>query len=248
MAFSPSSRKTLLNWWGRVGRVVAAAGLTILFLVFLVAARWLDGERIPDTQFREIETVREVAMPAPPPPPPVDPVDPPPPPPPPQLPRLEVQLEQAAPPLRATIERDMDLTMKSASFELEVDPAPIPVPIAAPPSTPRETSTPTPSAPRPALRTSYTAGELDARPRLVNRPAATYPTAMLRKGVREGKVVLEVAISSSGRVTVRRVVASSHPEFSKMAKSFASRARFTVPKKDGRPVTAIYQWPLLLKP
>jgi hypothetical protein len=33
-----------------------------------------------------------------------------------------------------------------------------------------------------------------------------------------------------------------------MARSFATRSRFTVPKKNGRPVTAIYRWPLILRP
>ncbi len=235
----------------RLGRVAAAAGMTAMLLVFLVATRWFDSARMPDREIRPLETIEEVALPAPPPPPPIEPVDPPPPPPPPKLPRLEVQLDSVAPPLKATVDRTVDLTMQTADFELEVDPPPVPVPV-APQPTPRPRSNPTPapvkSAPRPVMKTTYSAGELDARPRLVNRPTATYPAAQLRKGVRQGRVVLEVSISTSGRCSVRRVISSSHADFTTMAKAFASRARFTVPKKNGQPVTAIYQWPLILKP
>ena len=247
MQFSPATRNTTTTWLGRIGRVAVAGVATVGLLGFLVLARWLDQGRIPEEQIRLVETIDPVSLPAPPPPPPEQPVDPPPPPPPPPLPKLEVQLERVAPPLRATLDQQVDLTMQSSPFELEVDPPPVPV-VAASPAAPAPRPTTRPSPPRPAVRTSFTAGELDAKPRLVNRPAANYPTALLRQGVRQGKVVLEVSISTSGRVSVRRVIASSHPEFSKMARSFASKARFTVPKKDGRPVTAIYQWPLILRP
>ncbi len=248
-ATTPMGTGALLR---RLGRVIAALGLTALLLVFLVASRWFDAGRMPDREIRELEVIDPVALPAPPPPPPIEPEEPPPPPPPPRLPRLEVQLENVAPPVRATIDRRIDLTMQTADFALEVAPPVVPAPVAAPRPSPSPRPAPvkaTPKpAPKPVMKASYSAGELDARPRLVNRPAATYPSGLLRQGIRQGKVVLEVSISTSGRVTVRRVISSSHPDFSAMARSFAGRARFTVPRKNGQPVTAIYQWPLVLKP
>jgi hypothetical protein len=57
-----------------------------------------------------------------------------------------------------------------------------------------------------------------------------------------------VGISMNGRVNVRKVFSSSHPELTKMATSFASRARFSIPRKDGQPVNAIYRWPMTLQP
>ena len=66
--------------------------------------------------------------------------------------------------------------------------------------------------------------------------------------MRSGTVILEVGISTNGRVEVRKVLSSSHPELTKMATSFASRARFSVPRKDGQPVKAIYRWPMKLQP
>ena len=234
----------------RLGRVAGAAGMTAMLLVFLAATRWFDSSRAPDRTIRKIETIEEVAPAAPPPPPLVEPEDPPPPPPPPKLPRLEVQLENVAPPLRATIDRRIDLTMQTADFELEIDPPPVPAPPKRTPQ-PRPATKPVAavrSAPRQPMRTTYSAGELDSQPRLINRPGATYPAGLLRNGIRQGRVVLEVSISTTGRCSVRRVISASHTEFSSMARSFASRARFTVPRKNGSPVTAIYHWPLILRP
>lgn len=255
-AFSdtPPAGPVLSRTLWRGARVIGAAVLTALLVVFMVAARLFDSDAQPDREIRKLETVEEVALPAPPPPPPADPDEPPPPPPPPTLPRLEIQLENIAPPVAATLDRRVDLTMETVDFSLEVDPVAAPRPAPQPvsrPTPPRpQPSTPAPPkpAPKPATKQSYSAGELDARPRLINRPAAAYPTALLRQGVKQGRVVLEVAISPSGGVSVRRVISSSHPELSAMARSFASRARFTVPRKNGQAVTAIYQWPLILKP
>jgi TonB family protein len=98
------------------------------------------------------------------------------------------------------------------------------------------------------MKSSYDAGELDAKPRLVNRPSATYPRDRLQAGVKEGRVLLEVSISTNGKVTVRRVISSSHADFTAMARKFASKARFSVPKKNGQSVTAIFRWPLILRP
>ena len=233
-------------------RIAGAITLTAGLISFLVVARLLDRARTTVETIRTIDLVEVSALPAPPPPPPPDTPDTPPPPPPPiKLPKLDLQLDDMATPIKATLDQNIEPLMVQADFEWETDPAPIvkpqpPVRTTPPPrpSTPPKTTPP----PRPVMKSVYSAGELDSKVRLVNRPSATYPSSQLRRGVREGRVVLEVAISTSGRVSVRRVISSSHPDFSTMARSFASRARFTVPKKNGRPVTAIYRWPLILRP
>ncbi len=232
---------------GPVARLAGAVGFAVLLVVFLAGLRLLDAGRVPGATVRAVETVEEVAA-VPPPPPPQTVVEPPPPPPPAALPRLDVQIEKVAPALRATLDPRVDLTMRTSDFELEAEPAPSPQ--LRPPQA-RGASGGPPAAPRrpsQQVKSTYEAGELDAKPRLLNRPSVSYPSTLRRRGVREGRVLLEVAISAGGRASVRRVLSSSHPEFTKMARSYASRARFSVPKKDGRPVTAIYRWPLILRP
>ena len=243
MLFSGATLWKLVRFGG-------AVLLTSMLLIFLVVMRIVEAGRNPEREIRVLDSIEEVALPAPPPPPLFEPTKPPPPPPS-GLPRLEIQLDDVAPPIKAVVDRQLDLTMRTADFELEIEAAPAPelVVVSSRPR-PKSNSPPTPVKPGPSarVRTTFSAGELDAMPRLTNRPTATYPSSQLRKGVRKGRVVLEVAINTSGRVSVRRVISSTHADFSTMARSFASRARFTVPKKNGTPVTAIYQWPLTLQP
>lgn len=228
----------------------AALALTVLLVIFLVAARMIDSHSAPDQVIRKLETIDAIAAPAP--SPPIDPefTPPPPPPPPPTLPRLDIQLENFAQPMVATLDRSVELTMRKSEFFVEADLVSAPR-SQKPPLVSRSKSkatNPAVTISKPVMKQSYSAGELDARPRLINQPTAAYPPGLLEKGIREGRVTLEVEINSSGSVSVRRVISSSHPDFSAMARSFAARARFSVPKKNGKPVTAIYQWPLILKP
>ena len=211
-----------------LSRLVGAAFLVCLLLTFLILMRLLDAKRLPEQTIRMVETLEEMA------------------PPPPSLPRLEMQIESIAPPVVATLDPRIDLTMRNTEFELDfipnAEPAPIPVtaPVAAKPSLN--------TVPKPQVQGPVSVGDLDSRPRLLNRPSTRYPSALLRRGIRSGTVILEVSISMSGRVKVRRVISSSHPELTKMASSFASRARFSAPKKDGKSVEALYRWPMTLQP
>lgn len=233
----PSSR-SLRN--GLIIRFGGAVALTVILLVFLTAMKLLNASRLTDQVLRPLNSIEEIAAP-PPPPLPVT-AQPPPPPPLKLLPKLELQLENISPPLQADLSPDIDLTMLTPKFEPENAAQSQTAILPQPPAL-------QPPPPRPATeKTSYSAGELDSRPRLLNNPSPGYPRNLLRRGIREGRVVLEVTISTTGRVSVKRVISSSDPEFTRMARSFATRARFTVPKKNGRPVTAIYRWPLILRP
>ena len=214
-------------------------GATALLLALLIFIRLLDSERTPDRLVRQVETIDEVAVPAPPPPPP--PVEETPPPPPP-LPQLDLQLDNIAPPIKAVIDQKIDFTMITPEFntELDVPPPPPEIPKVTPPPNPR------PTPPRPIAKSSYDLGELDSKPRLLNSPSVSFPSSLRRRGVRRGTVTLNVSIDTTGRVTVNSVIKSSHPELVRMAKSYATRARYTVPKKDGKPVKATFTWPLTL--
>lgn len=219
---------------GLASRLAGAAGLAVLLLFFLSAMRLLNATRITEQTLRPMESIDEIA---PPPPPPLQVnAEPPPSPTPVILPRLDIQIENIAPPLQASLSPNIDLAMILPQFQLE--------PVAKP-----APGIHSPLAPQPASqKSSYSAGELDVKPRLLNNPSPGYPRTLLRRGIKEGNVVLEVTISTRGRVSVKRVISSSDPEFIRMARSFAARSRFTVPKKNGQPVTATYHWPLILRP
>lgn len=201
-------------------RMGCALVLTAALLLFLAGLRMSQRPEAPKLTLRTMETTQPVSLPAPPPPP--QEVSPTPPTASPELPELaEMEWDPVAPTIPARKPQEMNLQLKTTHFSQMSE-------------APRATMT-------------FSASELDSQPRLVNRPNVTFPAALQEKGVTEGKVVLEVLINSAGNVNVRRVLETSHTELTAMGESFASRAKFTPPKKDGRPVNALFRWPLLLK-
>ncbi len=204
---------------GGLLRLTTAAGLTGGLLLFLVAMRIIREDNAPLLTLRSLESVQPVSLPAPPPPPPE--TTPPPPPPPPDLPRLQIELDSIAPAVKASLERDLDLRLNRTDFTTEQE--------------------------APLAQMTFASADLDSQPKLVNKPSVTFPPGQKKAGVTEAKVVLEVQISSGGIVTVKRVLDSPHDDFTAMARSFATRARFTPPKKDGRSVNALFRWPLILR-
>ncbi len=211
-----------VGWPGRgaLARVGVALGLTAGLLLFLVATRLDFTTASPSLSLRSIETMAPVSLPAPSPPPSEE--TPPPPPPDADLPKLELSLDPVAPPIKASLAEKVELRLASAEF--------------------------TPQSEAPRQEMVFSSSELDTQPRLINRPSITFPASQKAQGVSEGRVTLEVQISAAGRVTVRRILESSHPDFDEVARSFATRARFTSPNKDGRPVNAVFRWPLILRP
>lgn len=215
-----------LSLFGRMSRFVAAVGLTGFLIIFLIATRWIEPKADALT-LRSMQGIDPVAMPAPPPPPSESESQPAPPPPPPavsmELPKLDLSVDNLAPPVQAAMEdKRLDVMMKPAEFAT--------------------------AQPQTKARSLYSAADLDNQPRLLNRPNVTYPASLKNQGIREGKVILEVMINVSGSVSVRRVISSSHPDVIPMARAFASRSRFSPPKKDGRIVNAVFNWPLVLRP
>ncbi|MEN8661270.1 MAG: energy transducer TonB family protein [Lentimonas sp.] len=90
--------------------------------------------------------------------------------------------------------------------------------------------------------------ELDEVPRLVRqgRPkvqqSAEFQRLIRRGGAKE--VILEVAVSPQGVVTVQNVLSSTHEALIPAAKQAAEGSRFSAPTCNGQAVRASYVWPL----
>jgi periplasmic protein TonB len=90
--------------------------------------------------------------------------------------------------------------------------------------------------------------ELDEVPRLVQqgRPkmqqSAEFQRLMRKAG--EKQVVLEVALSPQGVVTVQRVQSATHEALIPAATQAAESSRFSPPMRNGQAVRARYTWPL----
>ncbi|MEC5126316.1 TonB family protein [Verrucomicrobiales bacterium BCK34] len=200
-------------------RILLALIATVGLLMFLSVIRLYKSEPTQTLSLRTLNTMPPASLPAPP-PPPVE--QPPPPPEMKELPKLNIELDSVAPPIKATLDRDVELRLETTDFAPQQD--------------------------QPQERMTFSSSELDSSPRLVSRPRVSFPAAQRKRGVTEGRVTLEVLINTSGKVNVRRVLDSSHNDFTAMARTFASNSRFTPPRKNGRAVNALFKWPLILRP
>jgi outer membrane biosynthesis protein TonB len=103
-----------------------------------------------------------------------------------------------------------------------------------------------PGAPAGPGKGSFRVSDLDGSPRLLHHPSVTFPARLAASGVRAGTVVLEVELSEVGRVSVRRVLSSSHAELVAPARYLAQGSRYTPPKMNGVAVRAVMRWPITI--
>lgn len=227
---------------------LAASALLLALLGF--ARIFVVTADIPDLAIREIETV---TFEPPPPPPPTEEPPPDAPPPPPTLTNLSPLPDPSRVPIpQADI--PMDITLPIENFHTDLAPAPLPV--APTPSKPvqyskqffkKEENYKRTPPPPPAAKSHYNANELDGTPRILRQGSFVFPASLARNGVTRGTVMLEVELSTTGAVSFRRVISSTHPDLIAAARRVAAGSRFTAPKRNGQPVKAIMRWPIILQ-
>jgi protein TonB len=93
------------------------------------------------------------------------------------------------------------------------------------------------------LEELFAFGELDDIPRLVREGRFRYPPNSPR-GRGEAIVRLLVYVEKDGRISVQKVVESSHKEFILPAKHMAEGSRFSPPLRNGQAVRSQYVWPI----
>lgn len=93
----------------------------------------------------------------------------------------------------------------------------------------------------------FTFEDLSEAPRLMNQPRFRFPAQLARRGIKEGKVIVEIDILPNGQARLRRIISSTHPELEGPAREIVNSARFTKPEVNGRPQTVRGRFPLILK-
>jgi len=93
----------------------------------------------------------------------------------------------------------------------------------------------------------FTFEDLAEAPRLINQPRFRFPSQLARRGIDEGRVVVEIDILPNGRAELRRIISSTHPDLEEAAREIVRSARFTKPEVDGRAQTVRGRFPLILQ-
>lgn len=142
----------------------------------------------------------------------------------------------------------MNITAPVENFFTDLAPAPLPVePEKVTPRPQPPVKTPTKPISPPAEKTHYNSNELDGVPRLLRHGSASFPSSLSKQGVKSGTVTFEVELSTTGSVSIRRVISSTHQELVEPARKVAASARFTPPKRNGQAVKAIMRWPIVIE-
>ncbi len=221
--------------------------MTAVLMGVLVATRMMVlVNKTPEFEIREIETV---ALPEPP-LPPKEQIEEDAPPPPPAIADLAVTPDVSLPAL-PVVAFKTNPQLSIDTFFTDQPPSPLPV-IAKPVLKPRLVKKSTTKSPvrlavkaAPKLKSQYSLGELDKKPRLLRNPSVTFPRSI--RNSTSGRVVVRVAILPSGKSRFLSVSSSTHPELIPLARRIANGSRFTPPTRQGKPVKAVMTWPITIK-
>lgn len=98
-----------------------------------------------------------------------------------------------------------------------------------------------------AIETLFTFADLNDKPRIMNAPSVVYPRELIRRGVREGRVLALIEINPKGRARVLKILAATEPRLVAAAKEVIRKARFSPPKVGGEVRTVRGEWPIILR-
>ncbi len=87
--------------------------------------------------------------------------------------------------------------------------------------------------------------ELDQIPRLVSTNRISFPQELRRKGVSRVETKVEIIIDQTGQAFVKKIVDPVYPEMTEVIRKAINDSKFTIPKKDGKAVQAIYLYTLV---
>jgi outer membrane biosynthesis protein TonB len=201
-------------------RAIALSLGALLVALLIGAEQWLQNR--PLLQPDQVE-VRSIELSAPPPPPPP--------------PKPQTQQQSTA---RAV---ELELAGGGASVELGTPEIDVQLQVAEP-EVPELTSAPEWSSQLSVNWEAFGLAELDQLPQVVNSPRTVFPNALVRRGVTQATVELDVMIDEQGRVSLRGVRSNPYPELRPLIDKVVQKTRFTSPTKQGQPVRAVFTWPV----
>jgi hypothetical protein len=81
---------------------------------------------------------------------------------------------------------------------------------------------------------------LDQIPQVISSKFFPPPKSIIRKGIKRIPTEVEIIIDQQGKPYIRKIIDPIYPEMIDTIRKWVKHARFTVPKKNGQPVQAVY--------
>ena len=97
-----------------------------------------------------------------------------------------------------------------------------------------------------SIQDLFTAKNLPETLRIINNPKFQFPKELIRRGIKEARVVALIEIDEKGRAELINVKSSTHPLLIKEAEQVIRQAQFTKPLIDGVPQRVRIPWSIIL--
>jgi TonB family protein len=97
------------------------------------------------------------------------------------------------------------------------------------------------------IKKLFTFSDLPEAPRIINHPKIQFPKELIRRGIKEGRVLALIEIDERGRAKIVSVKSSTHPLLIKEAEKVIRQAQFTGPLIDGVAQRVRGEWPIDLR-
>jgi hypothetical protein len=83
---------------------------------------------------------------------------------------------------------------------------------------------------------------LDRIPEVISSKFVPPPKEIIRMGIKRIPTEVEIIIDQQGKPFIKRIIDPIYPEMIETIREWVKHARFTVPKKNGLPVQAVYSY------
>ncbi len=81
---------------------------------------------------------------------------------------------------------------------------------------------------------------LDELPKIISSRYIQPPWSIIKRGITRIPTVVEIVIDQKGIAHIKKIVDPVYPEMVETIRTWIKNVRFSIPKKNGKPVQALY--------
>lgn len=81
---------------------------------------------------------------------------------------------------------------------------------------------------------------LDQLPKIISSRYVQIPWSIIKRGIERVSTNVEIIIDQKGRAHIKKIVDAVYPEMVPVIRKWVENVRFSIPKKNGKPVQALY--------
>jgi hypothetical protein len=85
---------------------------------------------------------------------------------------------------------------------------------------------------------------LDQVPKIISSRFVQPPWSIMKKGIKRIPTTVELIIDEKGRAHIKKIIDPVYPEMVETIRTWVKNVRFSIPKKNGKPVQALYLYGL----